>query len=131
MIKIQDIIKAIIKSTLIATTLFWLLLISSEDIGRDGLFLIAFSTIPIFIICAVGYTITIMPILWNENGRLTNKQLFNIYFPYYAIIAFGICLFFIIDSNFGNIEICFFGTAFFTSITAWLIILKPQKNEII
>jgi hypothetical protein len=129
MISTQNVMSTLIKSTGIATVFFWILFSSSEGWENEYLMFIMISTIPIFIICALAYSITILPFILVENSKSTKKQVFKKYFPYYSIFAFGICSYFIIISSFDSAVVCFFTTAFFTSISAWIILLKPEKNE--
>jgi hypothetical protein len=128
MITIQDVISTLIRSTGIALVLFWTLIASSENIWNDGFQFVFISILPIFIICAFAYTITILPFILIERGKSTKRELFKKYFPYYSIIVFIICSFYIIISDFRNIEVSFFTTAFFTSAFTWVWLFKPQKK---
>ena len=120
-----------LKSTGFATILFWLLISTSERMGNDVFLLILISTIPIIIICLLAITFTTMPFYWLEKNKLNSNQIFNKYFPYYSIMLFGICSYFIVISNFESFVVSFFITAFFTASQTWIWIFKLKKNEIL
>ena len=113
----------LVKATSLATILFWTLLIP-EGLDIEIYFFIIPCIIPIAIICSLTIVITIMPFFWLEIENSTTDAIFKKYFPYYSIIVFSLCSYFIIASNFANVVCVFFITAFFTLIQSWVWICK-------
>ena len=113
----------ILKASLLATIIFWILDISSGYYNHISPFII-FSIIPIAILCSIVICITIMPFIWSEREDKNRNEIFKKYFPYYSIIAFAICCYFIIESNFEKSTCTFFITAFLTMMQSWVWICK-------
>ena len=108
--------KNIIKSTLLATCIFWLIILSK---GFEAIMipLIFLSIIPISISCAITILLTILPFFWLKNKETTNRKVFETYFPFYTIVLFSLCLYFSIKEP---IFISFFASAFFVAMQSWV-----------
>tara|TARA_B100000809_G_C15054414_1_gene500174 strand:+ start:743 stop:1159 length:417 start_codon:yes stop_codon:yes gene_type:complete len=113
----------ILKASLLATVLFWTLDISAGYYDQISPLMIL-SIIPILILCSLAIWITIMPFFWLKSENISADAIFKKYFPCYSIIAFGLCSYFIIASNFANVVCVFFITAFFTLMQSWVWICK-------
>ena len=113
----------ILKASLLATVLFWTLDISAGYYDQISPLMIL-SIIPILILCSLAIWITIMPFFWLKSKNISTDAIFKKYFPYYSIIAFSLCSYFIIASNFANVVCVFFITAFFTLMQSWVWICK-------
>ncbi len=117
----------IFKASLLATSIFWILDISSGNYNHISPFII-FSIIPIAITCSILICITIMPFIWSEKADKNRREIFKKYFPYYSIINFTICCYFIIKSNFEKSTCTFFVTVFLTLTQSWLWICKVSMR---
>ncbi|ULC59014.1 hypothetical protein MBM09_13995 [Flaviramulus sp. BrNp1-15] len=104
------------KSTLLATIIFWLI-IFTENFESDMIPFILLSIIPISICCAITITTTIVPFFWLQNEGTSNSKIFKTYFPFYAIVSFGLCFYGALESLF---TISFFASAFFTTMQSWV-----------
>lgn len=116
-----------LKSTALATILFVLPIFSEAD--EIGIF---FLIIPIYIICLASIYITIVPFYHSEKEKLSNEGIFNKYFPYYALVSFGLCVFItysIYDEFKETYIIYFFVSAFFTAMQSWVWLFKYKKNK--
>ena len=113
----------ILKASLLATVLFWTLDISAGYYDQISPLMIL-SIIPILILCSLAIWITIMPFFWLKSENISADAIFKKYFPCYSIIAFSLCSYFIIASNFANVVCVFFITAFFTLMQSWVWICK-------
>jgi hypothetical protein len=83
----------LVKATILATLLFWILIFSENSINESFIIVvIILSIIPISIVCSFVILITVMPFYWLEQNKLNEKEIFKKYFPYYSIITFCICL---------------------------------------
>ncbi|TMM29523.1 hypothetical protein FDT66_10385 [Polaribacter aestuariivivens] len=121
-----NIIYTLFKASILAVVIFWTLLLTEGFINE--LVLIG-AIIPISLVCSLTILITIVPFYTIEQTTLSNDKIFKKYFPYYAIVAFGISAYYIISSNFDEFVCLFFITAFFTLIQSWVWICKmPAKN---
>ncbi|PQJ79251.1 hypothetical protein [Polaribacter porphyrae] len=119
----------LLKAALFATVLFWTLILSEKF--EKGYFIIAIiiiSIIPIFIICSLAVLYTILPLFLLEKKDLNSHEMFQKYFPYYAIIIFGICCFFVVNSNFDEPEFMFAITVFFTLMQSWIWLCKTGNK---
>tara|TARA_R110002051_G_C8658811_1_gene488708 strand:- start:71 stop:502 length:432 start_codon:yes stop_codon:yes gene_type:complete len=117
----------LLKASLLATVLFWTFEISSGNYNNISPFII-FSIIPAFILCSFTIIITIMPFIWSEKNGRNRTEIFKKYFPYYSIIASGVCSYYIILSNFDDSVCSFMLTIFLTLMQSWVWICK--KNTI-
>ena len=108
-----------LKSTLLATFIFWSI-IAADGVDFEIFPFILLSIIPIFIICLITNLLTVAPFFSLINVQKTNKKIFLSYFPYYSILCFAICVYFVIVSNMESLMVAFFSSAFFTSIKTWI-----------
>lgn len=115
------------KSSMLATILFLLIDISTHSYYHISPFMILY-IIPISILCSLAILITIMPFIWLEKENKSKIEIFNKYFPYYSIIAFGFCSYFIVESSFERGTYTFFITAFFTLLQSWLWLCKNPNS---
>lgn len=116
------------KSSLLALIVFWTVIGSKEGFDNDIVLLIFLSFIPIFLVVAIVIIGTICPIFWlTKKENFNNIQIFKIYFPYYTIIAFGVCVFGIHTSNFDIYMTAFFTSAFITSSQSWVWFANENK----
>lgn len=115
----------IIKSTLLATVIFWLIILA-KDFESDMIALIFLSVIPISICCAITILITIAPFFWL-NKKLTPRMVFKKYSPFYAIVVFSLCLYGTFQEP---ITICFYASAFFTTMQSWVWFGKHKIDKI-
>lgn len=114
------------KSCLLASVIFWVI-IGSESIDNNALLLVFLSLIPIFLVVSIVIIISICPFFWvSRSGAFDNKTIFKIYFPYYAIVAFSICSFGIIVSDFDIYMIAFFTSAYITTSQCWIWFAKEK-----
>jgi hypothetical protein len=116
-----------LKSTALATTLIWVLNIRGNYFTFEIVPFVLLSIIPIWIVCYISILITIVPFSVYEEGKITNKQLFKKYFPYYSICVFFGCVAICINSNFEIFVIIFFATVFFTTIITWVWFFKEEE----
>lgn len=117
-----------LKATGLSALLFWLIILAdTPDILSIPVIL--FSMIPIFLCCLLTIVFSVFPFYWFLEGKLSPKQIFNIYFPYYSIICFIICAFCICLFNFDTVAIAFFSSAFFTLLQAWVWNSKTEAHE--
>ena len=118
----------LLKTSFLATILFWLLNFSC---GFYPHFMLIFvSVIPISITCSFAISITVMPFYWSNENNMSNDEIFKKYFPYYSITAFVISAYSIIDSGFGIFISAFFITSFITLMQSWIWIFKiPNTIE--
>lgn len=116
------------KSSMLAVVIFWMIICSKEGLDSDLVLFILLSFIPIFLVVTLVITSTICPILWlTKKEDFNNLHIFKTYFPYYAIIAFCICAFGIIISDFEIHLIAFYVTAFITSSRSWVWFANEDK----
>lgn len=116
-----------LKAALLATLLFWLLIISDENNFDSYLIgIIIISYIPIFMVCSVTILFTIVPFFLIEKKDISNDKMFKKYFPYYTVVVFVISLFYTLTSNYKNFTSAFFITALFTLMQTWIWLCKPK-----
>ncbi len=119
----------ILKSTILATCLFWIP-IMSKDFQSDMILFVFLSIIPISLCCAFTILLTIAPFFWfhgkaSSDGSVhRNKVIFNKYFPFYAITTFSLCLYGTIKFSFA---ISFFISVFFTTMQSWIWFAKNNQ----
>ncbi|MEL0456933.1 hypothetical protein WJN01_11900 [Flavobacteriaceae bacterium SZ-1-7] len=108
-----------------ATIIFWVVILSKnfhENI--DIALYILVSMVPISICCTATILFTIAPFFWLENNNKTKRDVFKKWFPFYAILSFGLCFY-------GSIStpeiICFFSAAYFTSLQSWVWFASEKK----
>ena len=95
----------LLKAIFIATILFWALII--PEMFNQIFILIILSIIPIAIVCSLTIIVTITPFFWLAKEGVTDQEIFKKYFPFYAIIAFSISLYFMIDKNLKVLPVLF------------------------
>jgi hypothetical protein len=124
----MNIANTICKATLLATFIFWMVIFCDNNLDRDMLLFVLLSVIPISICCALTIIFTIAPFFWINKRTTDNKTVFKKYFPYYAIVSFGLC-------TYGFLEapdiMCFYVSAFFTSLQSWVWLATGYKNKTI
>lgn len=116
------------KSMLLSAAIFWSIIISDEW-DPDMVPYMFLSLIPIFMVCTIVITLTICPIFWLSDKRLSTRFIFLKYFPYYALISFGFSLYFIIVSDFDVFAVAFFSAAFITTSQSWVWFAKEKPYE--
>ncbi|MCF7560438.1 hypothetical protein L3X39_07295 [Sabulilitoribacter multivorans] len=106
----------ILKASIMATCIFWTILFSRNFESEMVPFIIV-SFIPISICCGLTIMLTIYPFFKLKKDVESSMNIFKKYFPFYAIFSFGLCLY-------GSITIpdiiCFFASAFFTTMQTWV-----------
>lgn len=117
----------LIKSSLIATCMFWLLVFQT-DFDSFLLMMVLISVIPITIISSLTILGTIMPFYWFNINKLNKYQIFKKYFPVYSITIFTISCYYVIISKYDHFVLAFCLTAFFTLMQAWVYIFKIKKQ---
>lgn len=114
------------KSCLLASVIFWII-IGSESVDTTAFLFVFLSMIPIVLVVSFTIIITICPFFWvSRSGAFNHQTVFKTYFPYYAIVAFGICTFGIIVSDFDIYMIAFFTSAFITTSQCWIWFAKEK-----
>ncbi len=119
------------KSSLLAASIFWIVLLSS-DLGMNWDFIpyMFLSLIPIYIICALTILITICPIFWFlENDNCSRQRIFKTYFPIYTIIALGFCLYRVYKSSFDILDLSFYVSAYITTVQSWVWFAKTKNKQ--
>jgi hypothetical protein len=115
------------KSTLLASAVFWGIL-GSKVLQITFMPFVLLSFIPIFICVASSVIVSICPIFWlTERESFNKKRIFKAYFPYYAIVVFGICVLAIIDNSFSILAIAFFSSAFISTCQSWVWFAKEEQ----
>lgn len=108
------------KSILLATCVFWLIAFT-EEFNFYLILLVFLSMIPIAICCSIVIIFTIVPFFLISEGRKLNKKMvFKLYFPFYSLIAFTICIYGIANTNFALYSIAFFTSAFVITSQSWV-----------
>ena len=121
-------LKNICNSTLVATTVFWIIL-GSDRFNLDDIPFVLLSMIPIFICCAITISFTICPLFsWFESINFDRKQVFKKFFPVYSIISFGICAGLIVVCSFENFSIAFSAAAFVSTSQSWIWMAKNIEH---
>jgi hypothetical protein len=92
-------------------------------LGLTGLSLFIFAMIKISISC----------MFWCSKKPKDKIYVFKVYFPYYIIILFGLCITGIIKCNVAESAIYFFSGIFFLALLIWKhemkSILKKKQNK--
>ena len=122
----MNLLTNICKSTILATAVFWIILISNFFYVEMIPF-VPLSMIPIFFCCAITISLTICPLFWwFESSKFDKKQVFETFFPFYSIAAFGLCVALIIDCNFESYCIAFATSAFISTSQSWIWMAKSS-----
>jgi hypothetical protein len=120
----------LLKSSLLATIIFWLVIVTSVEFNLDTLPpLLIISIVPISIVCSLTILITVVPFYVIEKNNMSNREIFKKHFPFYSIFVFGISSYCIVNSNFESFVCAFFITAFFTLMQSWIWIYKTPTTE--
>ena len=106
----------IFKSSVLAWIIFWLI-ITSEGLNPDAIPFMVVSIIPITIIVTFVILISIATFFWLSSSP--KIKVFKTYYPYCSVVAFSICTYGIISSDFNLITIAFFASAFITTSQSW------------
>lgn len=115
------------KSSLLATFIFWTIGLT-DDAEYFQIAIIFISYIPIFLSCSLVILLTICPFFWLAETKNCNKrQVFKLYFPYYAIVCFAICTYGIFNNIHEEFLIGFFVSVFFTTMQSWIWFAKEPS----
>jgi len=116
------------KSCLLATVIFWGV-IASKSVDVDMMPFVFLSMIPIFLCVTMVIIFTVCPFFWAAKGtRFNNAKVFKIFFPFYAIVMFGLCLLGILNSDNEIQLIAFFASAFITTSQSWVWFAKHKAK---
>jgi len=119
-----------LKSAVLSTVIFNLLIISEEGLKGESIIILFISFIILTVISFIAITLTIYPIyLLSTSSNLTKKQVFTKYFPYYSMFYFTISIWFYYLSNFENFGLLIGVTIFFTAMFAWVWLFSNMKNN--
>jgi len=124
----MNIPKTILKATGASTVIFWAIILTGY-FRVDMLVLIPLSMIPISICCAVTICLSIAPFYWSKNEYTSLQTIHNRYFPFYAIVLFGVCAFGVLLSNFDVYALAFIASAFFTTLKSWSWLTELEKTK--
>nr|WP_321224823.1 hypothetical protein [uncultured Psychroserpens sp.] len=124
----MNVIENLAKSSLMALVIFWVI-IRCKSFEVEALPYVMLSFIPIFICVAIVIVGSICPFFWAAtNNKFTHKEVFTMCFPYYSCIAFGLCCYGIITSNFDLHFTAFCTSAFSTTNQSWVWFAKTDKK---
>ena len=117
----MNIPKNLAKSCLLATVVFWIVLLSDYSFLIDALFSMIVSIIPIGITSSFVILVTVCPIFWflKKKGE-SLKNACQKYFPFYVSVSFPICVYGIYSWGFESFSIAFFISAFITTSQSWV-----------
>ena len=108
------------KSSLLALTIFWLV-IWSKEFEADMMPFVMLSFIPILICVSIVVVLSICPFFWSANKTIYTKvQVFKMCFPYYTIIAFVLCGYGVMASGFDLYFSAFWISAYITTNQSWV-----------
>lgn len=114
------------KSSLLAASIFWIIILS-DTFDWDMVPFIFLSLIPIYVICALTILITICPIFWFlENDNYSKQRIFKTYFPIYTIIVFVLGVYSIYKSSFDIFALSFYVSAYITTVQSWVWFSKEK-----
>jgi len=114
------------KSSLLAATIFWIIILS-DGFNWNMVPFIFLSLIPIYVCCALTILITICPIFWFlENDNYNKQRIFKTFFPVYAILAFGFSVYSIYRFSLDIIILSFFVSAYITIAHSWVWFAKEK-----
>lgn len=122
----MNLLTNICKSTMLATAVFWIILIT-DRFNAEMIPFVPLSMIPIFFCCAVIISLTISPLFWwFASSEFDKKQVFETFFPIYSIAAFGLCVALIIGFNFESYSIAFATSAIISTSQSWIWMAKSS-----
>ena len=118
----------IAKSFLLASAIFGgIIMVTEYEPDLFPFFFIAM--IPIFMVVTMVILGTVCPFFWLAKSATVNeRRIFQIYYPFYAIIVFSVCAWGIISSHFDNFAIAFFSSAFITTSQSWVWFAKTTEE---
>ena len=116
------------KSSLLASVIFWIIIGRKEfDMGMIPLVMLSY--IPIFLCVTIVIIGSICPFFWfNTNESYTKVQVFKRCFPYYTCIAFTLCCYGIINSDYDLYFSAFWISAYITTNQSWVWFAKEDKK---
>lgn len=120
----MKLLNTILKATGLSAIIFWIILLSN-DFELDMLPFLFLSLIPIFICNAIVILLTIAPFFWSKNDSTPPRNIFNMYFPFYAIVCLALSIYGLTHSHF---LISFCVAAFFSSLQSWVWITKSYEK---
>ena len=123
--KFKNIFKTLLKSSLMAYSVFWLMIFDEFEFNV----IVLLSFIPVFIVSSFTICLTVLPFLMLEKITLNPKDIFKKHFSYYTIVAFVIASYRIICSNFSQFTKAFITSAFITLMHSWVCLYKVPKNQ--
>ena len=123
-----NIFKTSVKSALLASVLFWVLTSLRESLNEDVFFLWFISVFIFFIISFFMIIFTILPFYTYLEEKLSKKQFFTIYFPYYALIFFTASFTILYSEGFDGFLLIILTTAFFTAMQSWVWLFKTNND---
>lgn len=119
---LASLIPILLKSSLLATLIFWTMI--AHSVGDFLPIAIVFSMIPIMLMSSFSIIVSILPFV-----GINRQDSFKKYFPYYSIVVFCLFTYFLVESNFEEFLSAFFISAFFTLMQAWVWICKSPLNQ--
>lgn len=115
-----------LKATGISFTIFWSI-ISTKGIDFKMIPWTLVSLFPIAIIVTLVISITIIPFYAFNKETKSYREIYNTYFPYYSVVAFILCAYGIIKSEFEIDLVAFFSAAFITTCKSWQWLTNSTK----
>jgi len=91
-----------------------------------ALIVLGFIFITSMILLVIKLSVSCM--FWLSSRPKNKQHVFKIYFPYYIIILFGLCIAAIILFDNSLFAIYYFGAIFFITLLIWRKELKPNTN---
>lgn len=114
------------KSSLLASVIFWII-IGSKEFDMGMILLAILSYIPIFLCVTIVIIGSICPFFWfTTNETYTKTQVFKMCFPYYTCIAFGLCCYGIINSDYDLYFSAFWISTYITTNQSWVWFAKED-----
>lgn len=111
----------LVKSCGLATVVFWTVILAEESFNASVLPFAVVSVIPIAFCTTVVIVFTVCPFFWMNSSETINHQtIFKTCFPYYAIVAFSICMYGMYATDFSIFMVAFFTSAFITTCQSWV-----------
>nr|WP_321230267.1 hypothetical protein [uncultured Psychroserpens sp.] len=116
------------KSSLLASVIFWII-IWSKEFEMNMMPFVLLSYIPIFLCVLIVIVASICPFFWSAKNEIyTKAQVFKMCFPYYTCIAFGLCCYGIITSDYDLYYSAFCISAYITTNQSWVWFAKEKTN---
>ncbi len=123
----MNIAKTALKSGVLASVIFNILIFSQEAYTNKTIF-IAFISTPILIVVSfIGIIATTFPIQFIRSKEKNNKIIFKMHFPYFSMVAFIMCAYFIYITEFEDFGYLASLTAFFTAMMSWIWLFSNEK----